>query len=106
MWPDCRKSSNEIRRAGRHPVCAVGPVSDPVCEDGLTRPDQALLHGRLKNSEALRSLDKQFTHLPDSHQSQLVQLIWRFPCLFGYTPSCTHVIEHGIDVGDAAPIKQ
>ncbi len=29
-----------------------------------------------------------------------------FPSLFSDTPSCTHLIEHDIDVGDAEPIRQ
>lgn len=37
---------------------------------------------------------------------QLSKLILSFPSLFSDTPSCTHLIEHDIDVGDAQPIRQ
>lgn len=95
-----------------HAACAVGPVlveSPPDLlghEDGLGTPDQALLHGRLKNSEALGNMQKMLVHLPESCRGELVQSIQSFPSPFGDTPTCTHLIEHDIDVGDAKPIKQ
>ena len=30
----------------------------------------------------------------------------QYPCLFGDIPTCTHLIEHDIDVRDSKPIKQ
>lgn len=35
-----------------------------------------------------------------SKRSHLAALIDRFPCLFGDTPTRTHVVEHDIDIGD------
>lgn len=64
------------------------------------------MYGRLKNSETLCNLDKLFVHLPESNRAELVQLVSRYPCLFGDIPSQTDWAEHDIDVGDSKPIKQ
>lgn len=39
-------------------------------------------------------------------QSQLGNLIKAYPSLFSHTPTCTNLIEHDVDVGDAKPISQ
>ena len=44
--------------------------------------------------------------VPVTTLRELAALIQEFPGLFGDTPSCTHLIEHDIDIGDAKPIKQ
>lgn len=36
-------------------------------------------------------------------RKELINLIKSYPCLFADTPSCTQLIEHDIDVGDAQP---
>lgn len=74
--------------------------------DDVSGPDEAVLYGRLKNSESLGNLDGLLSHLDVSKRNQLAALIYRFPCLFGDTPTRTHVVEHDIDVGDSKPIKQ
>ena len=65
-----------------HAMCAAGPVSGESppslleCdEDELNMSDSALLHGCLKNSEALCNLDSLLTHLPESCREELVKLI-------------------------------
>lgn len=78
-----------------HPVHVGNTVpssSAALCEHALPNHDSALLTGRLTNSEIL--------------VVQLVKLTGRHPSLFGDVLSCTHMIEHNIDVGDAVPIKQ
>lgn len=72
----------------------------------METPDQALLHGRLKNSETLCNLDNVLAHLPEPRCKDLIQLIQSFPCLFNDTPTQMSIIEHDIDVGDAKPIRQ
>jgi len=72
----------------------------------LSGPDKAVLYGQLKNSESLQNMDNLFSHLDVSKRNQLADLIKHFPCLFGDTPTCTHLIEHDIDVGNSKPIKQ
>ena len=45
-------------------------------------------------------------HLSKEQEADMVELIHNFPCLFGDVPTCTTVLQHDIDVGDAKPIKQ
>lgn len=59
-----------------------------------------------KNSESLRNSDVLLSHLDISKRNQLAASIAGFPCLFGGTPTRTHVVEHNIDVGDSKSIKQ
>ncbi len=94
-------------------ACTVGSADtagfpEPLGSEevGFGVADQDMLHGRLKNSDALRNLNQLLAHLPESHQVELSSLIKSFPSLFGDTPGRTHLIVHDIDVGDAAPIKQ
>lgn len=93
-----------------HPACLSVPAPPvAVAEQGgddVLGPDEAILYGRLKNSESLRNLDGLLSHLDVSKRQQLVTLINRFPCLFGDTPTRTHMVEHDIDIGDSKPIKQ
>lgn len=65
-----------------------------------------MLTGRLKNSQMLANLDLVVGHLSEAQRTELVDLILKFPSLFGDTPSCTHVLEHDIEVGEAKLIKQ
>lgn len=41
-----------------------------------------------------------------SQRAELIELIKKFPMLFGDTPTRTTLNEHDIDVGDTPPIKQ
>lgn len=75
-------------------------------EDGVPEPDDSLLYGRLKNSEALSNLDKLLSHLPELGRSELSELVLKYPCLFADIPSRTQWIEHDIDMGEAQPSKQ
>lgn len=72
----------------------------------VAMPDEAVLCGRLKNSETLQKLDTLFSHLSRDKAKQLVSLIGDFSSLFGDTPSQTNLIQHDIDVGDSKPIRQ
>lgn len=87
-------------------MLVVGSVSLSHNGDGLPDPDDSLLYGRLNNLESLSNLPVSLSHLPESKRAELVELVSRYPCLFGDTPSRTDWIEHDIDVGDAIPIKQ
>ena len=81
------------------------PVAVTEREESVTF-DQALLYGRLKNTETLANLDTLLGHLQQSKRVELAELICRFPGLFGDTPSQTHLVEHDIEVGEAKPIRQ
>lgn len=54
----------------------------------------------------MQKLDALLCHLDVSRRGQLVDMIRRFPGLFGDIPTCTHLVEHDIEVGDCKPIKQ
>jgi hypothetical protein len=72
-----------------------------VHEEDVPGPDDCILQGRLEN--ILGSL---LTHLPVDGRKEMVGLIQTFPGLFSDTPTCTNLIEHDIDIGDADPIRQ
>lgn len=75
-------------------------------EDGLPCLDPSVFQGRLKNSESLRNLKVVLGHLSESRQSGLSELIAACPCLFGATPTQTHLMAHDIDVADTQPVRQ
>lgn len=62
-----------------------------------------MLCGRLKNLELLklRLLDLLLSHLSMSQCFEFVELIKRFPGLFGDVPSRSSWIVHDINVGEA-----
>nr|XP_055054187.1 uncharacterized protein LOC129439536 [Misgurnus anguillicaudatus] len=61
---------------------------------------------RLKNSEMLMDLSSLLSHLSDTQKSDVENLIKDFPSLFYDVPTRTTIVQHDIDVGTAAPIKQ
>lgn len=62
--------------------------------------------GRLSNSEFLSSADHHLSYLSPAQRQDELNLFDAHPTLFSHVPSCTNVLEHYIDVGDAIPIKQ
>lgn len=94
-----------------HSALTVGIVSSTCVmgtdgrEEGI-EPDECVLRGRLKNLESLRNLESLLSNLPELKRVKLAQIIRRYPALFGDMPTCTHWMEHDIDVGDAKPIRQ
>lgn len=66
-------------------------------EQDVEAPDDPVMCGRLRNFESLCQLDSLLSHLPTSQRAELVELIKKFPMLFGDTPTCTTLIEHDID---------
>ncbi len=96
-----------------HRACVSGPVQpEPSLkvlvgeEDGVGIPDPVLVNGHWKNSEALCNIYNLLAHLWELRGVELAQLIQSVLCLFGDTPSCTHLIKHNIDVGDAKSLTQ
>lgn len=55
---------------------------------------------RLEKSDILGDLNSHLSHLSDQQRCDVVQFI------FSIVPSCTTVLHHDINVGDAAPIMQ
>lgn len=87
-------------------VAAHAPVVAALEDGELLEPDQAVVSGRLQNSASLAQLETTLHYLESSKRAQLVQVIREFQDLFGDTPSCTSLIKHDIDVGEALPIRQ
>ena len=105
----------------RVPIPACSPVSDTLpstdgtvmlsvlveeSENAESCPSRAVVEGRLNNTETLSVLPERLPHLSDSQRADVLDIIHQFPELFSDVPKQTHVIEHDIDVGTAAPIKQ
>ena len=96
---------------GEYVKCDVGAaLAVDTCSvaqetDGVPEPDDSLLSGRLKNSESLCNLQSLLSHLPEEQRVELVELIGRFPQLFGDVPSRISRSVHYIDVGEAQPIR-
>ncbi len=77
-----------------------------MVKEDIVVPEDCVLLPRLKNSENLQNLDAKFSHLTEVQNKDLTQLLWEFPGLFSHIPTCTHLIQHDVDVGDAQPIRQ
>lgn len=74
--------------------------------DELESPDDCVLLGRLKNSETLKSLSSNLKHLDVTQSQELISLLSEFPELFSDVPTQTTQVEHDIEVGEAAPVRQ
>ena len=61
---------------------------------------------RINNSELLNKIDDQLNHLNANQHFELKTIICNYRDVFSDSPGLTNKIEHDIDVGDAAPIKQ
>ncbi|XP_073768826.1 uncharacterized protein [Danio rerio] len=89
------------------------PVTSLVCDvmsdhedDGVKVRHTYEQCARFKNSEILADLDSSLFHLSDAQRCDIKALIEAFPLLFRDVPSCTTVLQHDIDVGNSAPVKQ
>ena len=61
---------------------------------------------KLQNSQILNDLDTKLSHLPSVERKELAEVITQYREVFPDVPSKTNLIEHDVDVGDSAPIKQ
>ena len=61
---------------------------------------------KLQNSQILNDLDTKLSHLPPVQRKELAEVITQYREVFPDVPSKTNLIEHDVDVGDSAPIKQ
>uniref|UniRef100_A0A3B3H3T2 Gypsy retrotransposon integrase-like protein 1 n=1 Tax=Oryzias latipes TaxID=8090 RepID=A0A3B3H3T2_ORYLA len=79
-------------------------VSDPVDTSNVAL--RGIPERRLLNSELLSSLDVHLAYLDCEKRADIVAILHRYLELFSDVPTCTSVLEHDIDVGDALPVKQ
>ena len=61
---------------------------------------------KLQNSQILNDLGTKLSHLPLVQRKELAEVITQYREVFPDVPSKTYLIEHDVDVGDSAPIKQ
>ena len=61
---------------------------------------------KLQNSQILNDLGTKLSHLPLVQMKELAEVITQYREVFPDVPSKTNLIEHDVDVGDSAPIKQ
>ena len=61
---------------------------------------------KLQNSQILHDLGTKLSHLPLFQRKVLAEVITQYREVFPDVPSKTNLIEHDVDIGDSAPIKQ
>ena len=61
---------------------------------------------KLQNSQILNDLGTKLSHLPLVQRKELAEVITQYREVFPDVPGKTNLIEHDVDVGDSAPIKQ
>ena len=90
-----------------HSKDSVGQVAekeeDTESEVRLENDQQPI---KLQNSQILNDLGTKLSHLPSVQRKELAEVITQYREVFPDVPSKTNLIEHDVDVGDSAPIKQ
>ena len=90
-----------------HSKDCVGQVAekeeDTESEVRLENDQQPI---KLQNSQILNDLGTKLSHLPLVQRKELAEVITQYREVFPDVPSKTNLIEHDVDVGDSAPIKQ
>ena len=90
-----------------HSKDCVGQVAekeeDTESEVRLENDQQPI---KLQNSQVLNDLGTKLSHLPLVQRKELAEVITQYREVFPDVPSKTNLIEHDVDVGDSAPIKQ
>ena len=90
-----------------HSKDCVGQVAekeeDTESEVRLENDQQPI---KLQNSQILNDLGTKLSHLPSVQRKELAEVIAQYREVFPDVPSKTNLIEHDVDVGDSAPIKQ
>ena len=90
-----------------HSKDCVGQVAekeeDTESEVRLENDQQPI---KLQNSQILNDLGTKLSHLPLVQRKELAEVITQYREVFPDVPSKTNLIEHDVEVGDSAPIKQ
>ena len=90
-----------------HSKDCVGQVAekeeDTESEVRLENDQQPI---KLQNSQILNDSGTKLSHLPLVQRKELAEVITQYREVFPDVPSKTNLIEHDVDVGDSAPIKQ
>ena len=90
-----------------HSTDCVGQVAekeeDTESEVRLENDQQPI---KLQNSQILNDLGTKLSHVPLVQRKELAEVITQYKEVFPDVPSKTNLIEHDVDVGDSALIKQ
>ncbi len=86
-------------------VKAFAVLNVPSMETEGSVAVSGVAQGRLSNSKVLADLDSHLSYVNPSECTDIIQLISQHLALFSDVPTCTNVLEHDIDVGQATPIK-
>ena len=93
----------------------LGIPSQVLCSTALNEDESSSLAAesvvkispKLKNSDILKKFQtEKRSHLDQTKQEEMMQLVFQFVKLFPDTPSRTDQVLHDVDVGAATPIKQ
>ena len=85
-------------------LLTVGNASPNNTEDDVDLLDDCRV--RLNNSQILANLKAKLGHLNHSKIAELKAIIQDSLTLFPDVPSRTNVVYHGVNVGEAEPVKQ
>ena len=99
--------TNSLVKTPTHSKDCVGQVAekeeDTESEVRLGNDQQPI---KLQNSQILNDLGTNLSHLPSVQRKELAEIITQYWEVFPDVPNKTNLIEHDVDVGDFAPIKQ
>ena len=76
---------------------------DSKSEVRLGNDQQAIM---LQNSQILNDFGTKLSHLPSIQRKELAEVINQYRKVFLDVPNKINLIQHDVDVGDSAPIKQ
>ena len=85
-------------------LCQVAEKEEDTESEVMLGNDQQPI--KLQNSQILNDLGTKLSHLPLVQRKELAEVITQYREVFPDVPSKTNLIEHDVDVGDSAPIKQ
>ena len=108
MLMEYHQRPEDVTSGGEKVAAVVRCVTERVRgEQSEGREDVLVGSPKFKNSEILKDLQGiKLSHLTNTEQSEMMQLIFEFVKLFPDTPSQTNCAIHDVDVGRTAPIKQ
>lgn len=102
-----RSTAGRVLQPSEVPVVGVSSMVEIQSEEtNLVAPCDGHQCGRLKNSEFLSTINDQLSYLSVPQRQDIIDLLRTYTSVLGDVPTCTSVLRHDIDVGDASPIRQ
>ena len=94
-----------VKTPGRRKETQVCHINMLKAYHEKPKPELVILNNN-KNSQILNDLGTKLFHLPLVQRKELAEVITQYREVFPDVPSKTNLIEHDVEVGDSAPIKQ